>query len=414
MAVSIETRKSINLLKQIRTPNGKLNCYVCDTLDDLEWINETQIEIIGCRAYCIENGKFYMMNSSSEWEESKPYYDEELKDKVVRRGTYTWTFDPKKYDGVKTLEVEFDPTLQPFEETITRKGDYTFRYNKVDFDGWDDITLHVEPTLQDIEEEIDEGGDYVYEADPEEYDGLGKVTLHVTASGNGDKVAVDEDDKNPDYLANKLVSKEGSGIELNVIGEGEDKQLEMRFNMKDFEIEFMETLPFASMQQSMNPLYSHSSANLIASSVIPNYSFSFREGISKFVAYSDEGNIRNCRLCVLKLNSDNSITIIAYSEKFTASTIRDGSKLEAVCEWSNGEKIKGGQRYYFGIIGTLVDTAWLKMFGYQSWASKDMSITPPFNICTNYSFNNEPKNTTIPSNQIDSNSANAIYIGVTH
>ena len=407
--IGIETRKSINLIKQVITPNGKLNCYVVDNFDDLQWINDTQIEILGCRAYCIENGKFYMMNSESSWEESKPYYDEELTDKVTRRGVYKWTFDPEKYDGVKTLEVEFEPTLEPIEKTITRKGDYVYTYDRTNYDGFDDITIHVEPTLQDIEEDISEGGDYIYKADEENYDGLGTVTLHVTASGNGDKVAVDENDEEPDYLSNKIVSSEGSGITLTVT---KDKKLEIKYSMKNFEIEFLETIPFASMQESMNPLYGHSSADLIASSIVPGYSFSFVEGQSKFVCYSDTGDMRNCRMVVMKLNNDNSVTIIAYSKIFQASD-RTNSKLEAVCEWA-GEKIKGGERYYFGIIGTMVSTSWLHMFGYQSWASQNTTMTPAFNICSSYDFSGNLKDLNIPSSYLETNSANTIYIGVTH
>lgn len=371
----IEIKKPINLIKQVKTPNGKLNCYVVDKLDELQRINDTQVEIIGCRAYCIENGKFYIMNSEGLWKEVKPYYNEKIIDKVTRRGTYNWTFDPKIYDGIETLEVEF------------------------------------EPTLQDIEEDINEGGDYVYKADEKNYDGLGTVTLHVTASGNGDKVAVDENDKEPDYLSNKLVSSEGSGIILSVTDE---EKLKIRYSMKDFETEFLETIPFASMQESMNPLYGYSSANLIASSIIPEYSFSFIEGQSKFICYSDTGEMKNCRLVVLKLDSNNSATIIAYSEVFQSSD-RVNSKFEVACEWA-GEKIKGGDRYYFGIIGTMVDTAWFKMFGYQSQASQNITMTPAFNICSNYDFVNEEslKNLNIPSSQLEANSANTIYVGVIH
>lgn len=448
---------AVNLIKQTKTPKGKLNCYAVDTIDDLLELTEDEAEIIGCRAYCIFNGKFYVMNSSKDWVEAVPVFNDVLKDIVRRRGMYSWKFDPTIHDGIQEIEVEFIPTLEEFEETITRTGDYTFRYNKIDYDGFDDftvhfiptlqeveeeitragdyeyefnpedydgiskVTVHVKPTLQTIEKEIDEGGEIIIEYDPEEFDGIEKVILNVTASGNGDKVAVDEEDKHPDYLINKLVSAEGSGIELKVIEEpgiteedGVNKKLEIKFSMNDFEIEFLETMPFASMQQSMNPLYSSQSATLIASSAIPNYSFTFREGESKFICYSDTGDMTNCRLVALKLNSDNSATVIAYSEQFRASTIRDGAKIEATCEWSNGEKIKAGERYYLGIVGRLVDTSWLKMFGYQSWASQSTTMNPPFNIYSNYNILASPDNQNIPANQIFENSANTIYIGVTH
>lgn len=306
-----------NLIKQTKTPNGKLNCYAVDTMDDLLELTESETEIIGCRAYCIFNGKFYVMNSNKDWVEAVP--------------------------------------------------------------------------------------------------------VNVLATGNGDKIAVDEEDKHPGYLVDKLVSAEGSGIELKVIEEpsiadeeSANKKLEIKFSMNDFEIDFLETMPFASMQESMNPLYSSQSATLIASSVIPNYSFSFRPNESKFICYSDTGNMTNCRLVALKLNSNNSATVIAYSEQFMVNTARNGSKIEITCEWSNGEKIKAGERYYLGIIGQLVDTAWIKMFGYQSWASQSTTMNPPFNIYSNYNILANPGNQNIPANQIFENSANTIYIGVTH
>lgn len=482
-----------NLIKQTKTPNGKLNCYAVDTMDDLLELSEEEAEIIGCRAYCIFNGKFYVMNSNKDWVEAVPVFNDVLKDIVRRRGMYSWKFDPTIHDGIQEIEVEFIPTLEEFEKIITRTGDYTFRYNKIDYDGFDDFTVHFIPTLQEVEEEITRNGDYEYEFNPEDYDGISKVTVHVTstlkdineeitragdynytydpeefdgigevnisvkptlqtiekdieeggkiiidydpeefdgiekvilnvlATGNGDKVAVDEEDKHPGYLVDKLVSAEGSGIELKVIEEpgvteedGVNKKLEIKFSMNDFEIEFLETMPFASMQESINPLYSSQSATLIASSVIPNYSFSFRPNESKFICYSDTGDMTNCRLVALKLNSNNSATVIAYSKQFRASTIRDGAKIEAACEWSNGEKIKAGERYYLGIVGRLVDTSWLKIFGYQSWASQSTTMNPPFNIYSNYNILASPDNQNIPANQIFENSANTIYIGVTH
>lgn len=295
--------ETINLLKQIITTNGKINFYVVDTYDDLQLISEDKKEIFGCRVYCIENGKYYFMNSEKKW----------------------------------------------------------------------------------LEE-------------------------YLVVSGNGDKVAVDEDDNEPDYLSNKFITTEGSGIILSVTDE---KKLEIKYSEKDYETDFLETIPFASMQESMNPLYGHSTANLIATAIIPDNSFSFIEGESTFVCYSNDGDMKDCRLAVLKLEDDYSVTIIAYSKKFQVSSERVNSKLESVCEWA-GEKIKGGQKYYFGIIGTMVDTEWLKMFGYQSWASQNISIEPKFNICSNYSFDTDLKNYNVPYSQIESNSANAIYIGVTH
>ena len=294
--------ETINLLKQIITANGKINFYVIDTYNDLQLISEDEKEIFGCRAYCIENGKYYFMGSEKKWTEE-----------------------------------------------------------------------------------------------------------YLVTTGNGDKIAVDENDNDPDYLSNKFIAAEGSGIILNVTDE---KKLEIKYSEKDYETEFLETIPFASMQESINPLYGHSTANLIATAIIPDNSFSFIEGESTFVCYSDSGNMKNCRLVVLKLEDDYSATIIAYSKVFQASE-RVGSKIEKVCEWA-GEKIKGGQKYYFGIIGTMVDTSWLKMFGYQSWASQNISIEPKFNICSSCSFSIDLKNYNIPYNQIESNSANAIYIGVTH
>ena len=165
-----------NLLKQVKTFHGKLNCYVVDSLDDLESLSSRDEEIIGCRAFSISNGKFYIMNSQKEWHEAIPVFNTSLQDTVTRKGVYTWTFDPTIHDGIQEIEVEFIPTLQEIEETITRGGDYTFNYDRVDYDGFDDITIHVKPTLQEIEEDIEEGGDYEYTFDPENYDGLSKVT----------------------------------------------------------------------------------------------------------------------------------------------------------------------------------------------------------------------------------------------
>lgn len=441
-----------NLLKQLKTQGGVLNCYAVDTMNDLATLSESELEIIGCRAYCIFNGKFYIMNSEKEWIEAVPVFNDMLKDVVTRRGVYTWNFDPNIHDGIQEIEVEFIPTLQEFEETITRTGDYTFRYNKIDYDGFDDftihviptlqeieetvtragdyeysynsedydgikkITIHVEPTLQDIEEEIEEGGDYIYEADPEEYDGLGTVTLHVTASGNGDKVAVDEEDDEPDYLANKLLAKEGSGIKLKV---NEDKKIEMKFDMKDYEIEYIETIPLASIQKSEVPTYTAGNVTFLGSSIVSSNSFSFVPEQSKFVCYSDSGDMKNCRFLVWEIDEDKfEANVIAYSEKFDTESTRQtswdgGYKIEVPCEWSKA-KIKGGKRYYIGLAGTMITTSWMQTFGYQSWACENMTMRPSFNVGLSVAFDINNPNITLSLNSFFDNGAHTIYFGVTH
>ena len=60
----IKIDKYRNLLNQTFTKAGRLNFYAVDKIDDLQKISEDSIEIIGCRAYVIENGKFYIMGSN--------------------------------------------------------------------------------------------------------------------------------------------------------------------------------------------------------------------------------------------------------------------------------------------------------------------------------------------------------------
>lgn len=401
-----------NLLKQVKTFRGKLNCYVVDNLDDLETLSAKEDEIIGCRAFSISNGKFYIMSSQKEWREAIPVFNNSLQDTITRKGVYTWTFDPTAHDGIQEIEVEFIPTLQEFEETITRSGDYTFNYDRVDYDGFDDITLHVEPTLQEIEEDIEEGGDYEYTFDPENYDGLSKVTLHVTANGNGDKVAVDFTDEEPDYLINKIATTEGSGIKITFDPESEEKQMLISYSPADFETDYLETLPLASIQGEDVPTYQSGSITLVGSSFIPSNGFSFVEGHSIFTAYSSEGNMTNCRFLIFKINPDNSTTVIAYSELFNMNAVRNNNKIQALCEHAV-EKIKAGERYYVGIAGTAVTTDWAKMMGYRSWAAQTIDITPPFNVySTRHIDMNDPLITLEPGDLIN-NGAFYIYYSIT-
>ena len=71
----IKIDKYRNLLNQTFTKAGRLNFYAVDKIDDLQKISEDSIEIIGCRAYVIENGKFYIMGSNREWYEQLITYN---------------------------------------------------------------------------------------------------------------------------------------------------------------------------------------------------------------------------------------------------------------------------------------------------------------------------------------------------
>ena len=71
----IKIDKYRNLLNQTFTKAGRLNFYAVDKIDDLQKISEDSIEIIGCRAYVIENGKFYIMGSNREWHEQLITYN---------------------------------------------------------------------------------------------------------------------------------------------------------------------------------------------------------------------------------------------------------------------------------------------------------------------------------------------------
>lgn len=42
--------------------------YICETVAELDTIPFKE-NLFGCIAYCLENKKFYIMNSNSEWEE---------------------------------------------------------------------------------------------------------------------------------------------------------------------------------------------------------------------------------------------------------------------------------------------------------------------------------------------------------
>lgn len=401
-----------NLLKQVKTFRGKLNCYVVDSLEDLDTLSAKEDEIIGCRAFVISNGKFYLMNSDKEWHEAIPVFNTSIQDTVRRKGTYTWTFDPTIHDGIQEIEVEFIPTLEEFEETITRAGDYNFNYNRVDYDGFDDVVLHFVPTLQEIEEEITENGDYEYVFDPNNYDGLSKVTLHVNGSGNGDKVAVDFTDEEPDYLIHKIATTAGSGIKISFNPKDEDKKVLITYSPADYETEYLETLPLASVQGEDTPTYQSGSITFIGSSFIPSNGFSFVVDHSVFTAYSSTGNMTNCRFLVLKLNNDNSATVIAYSDLFSMNEVRSNNKLQVVCKGAT-EKIKAGERYYIGLAGTAVTTDWAQMMGYRAWAAKDINITPPFNVYSTRHMDMSDPLVTIPANDLVNNGSFYVYYSIT-
>ena len=403
----MEIKKYKNLLSQSFTQKGKLNFYVVDNYEDLEKIPQDEIEIIGCRAYVIGNGKFYVMDSNKVWHEQDFIYDISFDEKITRRGVYTFNFDPQIHDGIQTLKITVEPTLQPFEETFTRSGEYERKYNRTNFDGFDDLKINFQPTLQSLEEEITESGEYEFAYDKENYDGLDTVKVNVDIIGGGNGlVAVDSLDDNPDFLENKLVTKEGSGIQL--ITNTETNQLEIFYHPAAFEIDFVETMPFASIQSEAVPTYQQGAATLIATSVVPNYNFSFDVGRSLISFYSSTGEMTNCRLLVLRVNDDNSATVIAYTRTFNVSANRSNNKVSAICEYA-GEKIKAGKRYYIGLIGTLSSTEWINMFGYSHWGASEMTFVPPFNIYSNYSININNPLVTIPRNQLIDNNAFYVY-----
>ena len=188
----MEIKKYKNLLSQSFTQKGKLNFYVVDNYEDLEKIPQDEIEIIGCRAYVIGNGKFYVMDSNKVWYEQDFIYNISFDEKITRRGVYTFNFDPQVHDGIQTLKITVEPTLQPFEETFTRSGEYKRKYNRTSFDGFDDLKINFQPTLQSLEEEITESGEYEFAYDKENYDGLDTVKINVDIIGGGNGlVAVD-------------------------------------------------------------------------------------------------------------------------------------------------------------------------------------------------------------------------------
>lgn len=406
----MEIKKYKNLLSQSFTQKGKLNFYVVDNYEDLEKIPQDEIEIIGCRAYVIGNGKFYVMDSNEVWHEQDFIYDISFDEKITRRGVYTFTFDPKVHDGIQSLKITVEPTLQPFEETFTRSGEYERKYNRTNFDGFDDLKINFQPTLQSLEEEITESGEYEFTYDKENYDGLDTVKVNVDiVGGNGYLVAVDPLDDNPGFLEDKLVTKEGSGIEL--ITNTETNQLEISYRPASFEIDFIETMPFASIQSESVPTYQHGDITLIASSVVPNYNFSFDVDKSLISFYSSTGEMTNCRLLVLRVNDDNSATVIAYTKTFNVSANRTNNKVSAVCEYTS-EKIKAGKRYYIGLMGTLVSTEWIKMFGYTHWGASEINFDPSFNIYSNYPIDINNPLVTISKDQLLNNNAFYIYFGL--
>jgi hypothetical protein len=71
----VETDKYRNLLSQTFTKAGKLNFYAVDKLADLDKLSDDELEIACCRAYVIENGKFYIMGSDREWHEQLLTYN---------------------------------------------------------------------------------------------------------------------------------------------------------------------------------------------------------------------------------------------------------------------------------------------------------------------------------------------------
>lgn len=340
----VETDKYRNLLSQTFTKAGKLNFYAVDKLADLEKLSNDELEIAGCRAYVIENGKFYIMGSDRKWHEQLLAYNISMDEEITRAGVYTFDFDPTTYDGIQTIKITVTPTLQTIEDTITENGEYEYEYDPVDYDGIEKLKITVE-----------------------------------TVGGNGDKVAVDFTDEEPDYLLHKIATTVGSGIKISFNPDDEDKKMLIAYSPADYEVEYLETLPLASIQGEDTPTYQSGSITFIGSSFIPSNGFSFVVDHSIFTAYSSEGNMVNCRFLVLKLNNDNSATVIAYSDLFSMNNIRANNKLQVVCKGAT-EKIKAGERYYIGIAGTAVTTDWAKMMGYRAWAAQDINLNPPFNV----------------------------------
>jgi hypothetical protein len=340
----VETDKYRNLLSQTFTKAGKLNFYAVDKLADLDKLSDDELEIAGCRAYVIENGKFYIMGSDREWHEQLLTYNISMDEEITRAGVYTFDFDPTIYDGIQTIKITVTPTLQTIEDTITENGEYEYEYDPVDYDGIEKLKITVE-----------------------------------TVGGNGDKVAVDFTDEEPDYLLHKIATTVGSGIKISFNPEDEDKKMLITYSPADYEVEYLETLPLASIQGEDTPTYQSGAITFIGSSFIPSNGFSFVVDHSIFTAYSSEGNMVNCRFLVLKLNNDNSATVIAYSDLFSMNNVRANNKLQVVCKGAT-EKIKAGERYYIGIAGTAVTTDWAKMMGYRAWAAQDINLNPPFNV----------------------------------
>ena len=373
----IKIDKYRNLLNQTFTKAGRLNFYVVDKIDDLQKISEDSIEIIGCRAYVIENGKFYIMGSNREWYEQLITYNVSFDEEITRAGVYTFDFDPTKYDGIQTIKITVIPTLQTIEDTITENGEYEYKYDSVNYDGIEKLKLTVE-----------------------------------TVGGNGDKVAVDFTDEEPDYLIHKLATTVGSGIKISFNPDDKDKKMLITYSPADYEAEYLETLPLASVQGEDTPTYQSGSITFIGSSFIPSNGFSFVEDHTIFTAYSSSGDMKDCRFLVLKLNNDNSATVIAYSDLFSMNEVRSNNKLQVVCKGAT-EKIKAGERYYIGLAGNAVTTDWAKMMGYRVWAAQDINVTPPFNVYSTKYIDMSNPLTTIPAGDLVNNGSFYVYYSIT-
>lgn len=373
----VETDKYRNLLSQTFTKAGKLNFYAVDKLADLEKLSDEELEIAGCRAYIIENGKFYIMGSNREWHEQLLTYNISMDEEITRAGVYTFDFDPTTYDGIQTIKITVTPTLQTIEDTITENGEYEYEYDPVDYDGIEKLKITVE-----------------------------------TVGGNGDKVAVDFTDEEPDYLLHKIATTVGSGIKISFNPDDEDKKMLITYSPADYETEYLETLPLASIQGEDTPTYQSGSITFIGSSFTPSNGFSFVEDHTIFTAYSSAGNMTNCRFLVLKLNDDNSATVIAYSDLFSMNEIRNNNKLQVVCKGAT-EKIKAGERYYIGLAGTAVTTDWAQMMGYRAWAAQDINITPPFNVYSTRHIDMNNPLITIPANDLVNNGSFYVYYSIT-
>lgn len=373
----IKIDKYRNLLNQTFTKAGRLNFYVVDKIDDLQKISKDSIEIIGCRAYVIENGKFYIMGSNREWYEQFLTYNVSFDKEITRAGVYTFDFDPTKYDGIQTIKITVIPTLQTIEDTITENGEYEYEYDSVNYDGIEKLKLTVE-----------------------------------TVGGNGDKVAVDFTDEEPDYLIHKLATTDGSGIKISFNPDDEDKKMLIAYSPADYEVEYIETLPLASLQGEDTPTYQSGSITFIGSSFIPSNGFSFVEDHTIFTAYSSSGDMKDCRFLVLKLNNDNSATVIAYSDLFSMNEVRINNKLQVVCKGAT-EKIKAGERYYIGLAGNAVTTDWAKMMGYRAWAAQDINITPPFNVYSTKYIDMSNPLVTISAEDLVNNGSFYVYYSIT-